>query len=424
MQPMDTNEPGSLPSAASLLPAEGRRFHLMAKPVGAACNLNCSYCFYLSKQELGGGIGAGRMSNEVLEAYIAAYINSQQADEIVFTWQGGEPMLLGLDFYRKVIELQKMFCPPGKRVENDLQTNGMLIDEEWCQFLKGHRFHIGLSIDGPKRLHDSCRVGQDGRATFDQVAASFGLLRKHGIPVSTLTVVHAGNVGRPLDVYRFLVRELKSDRIQFIPCVEPKSFTGTAPQCWPAEDQPVTGTAAARPGTVESIVTDWSVDPEAYGRFLCDVFDEWYRRDAGKVFVNLFETLISQHLGQGPQICVFNDFCGKALVVEHDGSLYSCDHYVYPEYRLGSIVASDLGQMVFSERQVQFALAKNTALLSQCRTCAYLTDCWGECPRNRFVRTSDGQPGLNYLCPGLKRFFEHAVPTVDKIVWAIRQGNW
>ena len=395
----------------------------MAKPVGAACNLDCAYCFYRSKQQLGGGIGTGRMSDEVLEAYVHDYLHGQEGPEITFTWQGGEPMLLGLDFYRKAVELQRKHCPPGRRVANDLQTNGTLLNGEWCRFLKTNGFWVGLSIDGPRDLHDAYRITRNRKPTFDPVVKAFGLLRKHGIPVNTLTVVNGRNASRPLDVYRFLVRKLKSDRIQFIPCVEPVSFAGTAPQCWSAQEQPVVGTPHARPGTAESVVTEWSVDPDEYGAFLCAVFDEWRHRDIGGVFVNLFETLVSQHLGLGAQTCVFHEFCGKALVVEQDGSLYPCDHYVYPEYRLGNLSTSNLAEMVFSDRQVSFGVAKATTLPPYCRACPHLTDCWGECPKNRFVRTPDGEPGLNYLCPGLKRFFEHATPVIDAIVRNIRRGE-
>ena len=402
-----------------VLSAEGRRFHVMAKPVGAACNLECTYCYYLSKEQLDGGVGAGRMSDQVLETFVRDYISGQAGPDIQFTWHGGEPMLMGLEFYHKAVALQKKYCPAGKRIENDLQTNGTLLDEEWCKFLKANRFWVGLSIDGPQDIHDAARVARNQKPTFDQVVRAFERVRKHEIPVNTLTVVHRKNAARPLDVYRFLVRELKSDRIQFIPCVQPKSFAGTAPHFWPIEQQPIVGSAGARPGTGESVVTDWSVDPEEYGAFLCKTFDEWRRRDIGDVFVNLFETLVSQHLGMGSQMCVFDEFCGHALVLEHDGSLYSCDHYVYPEYRLGNICETNLAQMASSDRQVSFGMAKAATLPQYCRQCPYLKDCWGECPKNRFVRTPDGEAGLNYLCPAFKRFFGYVTPQINDIVRTI-----
>jgi uncharacterized protein len=402
------------PLPLPVLPTKGRRFHVMAKPVGAACNLDCTYCYYLSKGQLE-DIGTGRMNDQVLERYICDYIRSNDSPEIEFTWQGGEPTLLGLDFFRKVVALQKKHRPNGKRILNDLQTNGTLIDEEWVTFFKEEQFWIGLSIDGPRDIHDAYRVTKKHAPTFDDVVRTFRLLKKARVPVNTLTVVSSINVKRPLDVYRFLVRELNSDRIQFLPCVEPKSFAGTAPQFWPPEQQPIVGTDAAKPNTPDSVVTDWSVDATQYGDFLCRVFDDWHRRDLGKVFVNLFETMVSQHMGLGAQLCVFNEFCGKALVVEHDGSLYSCDHYAFPEYRLGNISQQEMEHMVFSERQVSFGMAKGTTLPTYCLQCAYLKDCWGECPRNRFLRTPDGSPGLNYLCPGLKMFFHHVTPRVAKL---------
>ena len=410
------------PLPLPVLPSTGRRFHVMAKPVGALCNLNCAYCYYLSKERLGDGIGNGRMSDEVLDAFVRDYIDGQDSPTVQFAWQGGEPTLLGLDFYRKVVALQAKHCPPGKKILNDLQTNGTLLDEEWCRFLKTHQFLVGLSIDGPRELHDAYRISKNQEPTFDRVVGAHRMLRKHGVPVNTLTVVNSKNVSRPLDVYRFLVRQLKSNRVQFIPCVEPKSFTRTAPQFWPAEEMPVLGAPAARPGTVDSVVTDWSVDAEEYGAFLCRVFDEWRAKGFGKIFVNLFETLFSQHLGRGTQLCVFGEVCGKATVVEQDGSLYSCDHYVYPEYRLGNIRSSKLADMAFSNRQISFGMAKATTLPQYCRRCSHLSDCWGECPKNRFLRTPDGEPGLNYLCPGLKRFFDHAMPTVNDLVGKTQRG--
>lgn len=414
-----------LQSSAPLpvLPADGRRFHVMAKPVGAACNLDCKYCYYLSKEHLAGGagrVGSGRMSDDVLEAYVRQYMAGHAGPEVEFTWQGGEPMLRGLEFYRTAVALQKAHCPPGKQILNDLQTNGTLIDEDWCRFLKENNFWVGLSIDGPRDLHDAYRVSKNGQPTFDQVVGAFRMLRQHGVPVNTLTVVNRHSAARPLDVYRFLVRELKSDRLQFLPCVEPRSFSSTAPQFWAPEDQPMVGSPKARPGAPDSVVTDWSVDPVEYGAFLCKVFDDWYRRDLGKVFVSLFETLVSQHMGLGAQMCVFNEFCGKALALEQDGSLYACDHYVYPEYRWGNIRELELSRLAFSDRQVSFGMAKGTTLPEYCRRCPFLTDCWGECPKNRFVRTPDGQQGLNYLCPGLKMYFGHVK---ERIVQLAREAG-
>ena len=392
-----------------------RRFHVMVKPAGAACNLDCAYCFYLSKQELDGGIGSGRMSDEVLERFVRDYIGAVTGDEVVFSWQGGEPTLMGLDFFRKAVALQQQYARPGLRIENDLQTNGTLLDEEWAAFLKEHRFLVGLSIDGPREIHDRYRVTNRGAPTFDKVYAAAMLLRRFGVPFNTLTCVNRFNASRPLDVYRFLRRELGSTYLQFIPIVEPKGFEITAPQTWNPARLPIVGTPQARPDHPESVVTEWSVDPDEYGTFLCKVWDEWLARDYGKVLVNFCETLVVQHMGMPSQLCIHSEVCGKGVALEHDGAVYACDHYVYPEYRLGHVQDRSLGEMVFSPPQVKFGYAKSEALPAYCRQCEFLKDCWGECPKNRLLRTPDGEPGLNYLCPGLKRFFAHAVPTAQRL---------
>lgn len=400
-----------------------RRFHAMAKPAGATCNLDCTYCYYLSKHDLPGGPGRGAMSDEVLERYVRDYIASVTADEVVFTWQGGEPTLRGIAFFEKVVALQRKHAKPGQRIENDLQTNGVLLDEAWAKFLKAHRFLVGLSIDGPQDVHDAIRVTKGGTPTFDAVVTAARLLQRHGVRFNTLTCVHRYNATRPLDVYRFLRRELGSTTLQFIPIVETREFRTAAPQTWDASQLPVVGTPRSRPGHPASVVTDWSVDPEEYGYFLCKVWDEWLRRDVGKALVNFCETLVVQHMGKPSQACVFAETCGKAVAVEHDGSVYSCDHYVYPEYRLGNIRREGLGDMAFSPRQVKFGYDKSDTLPKYCRECPSLKDCWGECPKNRFVRTPDGEPGLNYLCPGLRRFFAHATPQAEKMAAALHMAG-
>ena len=397
-----------------------RRFHAMAKPAGATCNLDCTYCFYLSKHDLAGGPGRGAMDDEVLEAYVRTYIASVTADEVVFTWQGGEPTLRGLAFFERVIALQRKHAKPGQRIENDLQTTGTLLDADWARFLKVNRFLVGLSIDGPRDVHDAMRPTKRGQPSFDDVARGAELLKKHGVPFNTLTCVHRYNATRPLDVYRFLRRELGSTYLQFIPIVEVKGFETTAPQTWDVARLPIVGSPEARPGHPDSVVTDWSVDADEYGRFLCKVWDEWLARDYGKVLVSFCETLVAQHLGMPSQVCIHAENCGKGVAIEHDGSVYACDHYVYPEFRLGNVTERSLGDMVFSPTQVKFAYAKSETLPAYCRQCAYLTDCWGECPKNRLLRTPDGEPGLNYLCPGLKRFFAHAVPTAEKLAAQLR----
>lgn len=410
------------PESWSSLTGIQRRFHAMVKPIGSACNLDCAYCYYLGKEKLLNQQRGERIADDLLEEYIRQYIMGQDGEKIVFTWQGGEPTLLGLDFFRKVVELEKKYQPARQRIENDLQTNGTLLTDEWCQFLRQHNFLVGLSIDGPKELHDRYRVSKGGQPTFDKVMGAVRLLKKHGVQFNTLTVVNRLNARRPLDVYRFLRREIGSTYIQFIPCVEPKDFQTTAPQHWDPAKQPVMGSAAARPGTPESAVTDWSVDPDDWGYFLCRCFDEWYRKDLGRVLVNLFETAVAQTLGMDAQICIYHDFCGKGVAVEHNGSVYSCDHYVYPEYRLGDIRERTISAMVFSQQQRDFGFAKSKALPRQCRECPHLNLCWGECPKNRLIRTPEGEPGLNYLCPGLKKFFTHAEPYVRQLARQIGQG--
>jgi uncharacterized protein len=392
-----------------------RRFNVMAKPVGPTCNLDCAYCYYLSKERLLGLSGHQPMPDDILEKFIRDYISDNDAPQIEFEWQGGEPTLLGVEFFRKVVDLQKKYCPPHKRVLNSLQTNGVLLDDQWCRFLRENRFLVGLSIDGPKKLHDAYRVTKGGQPTFDRVFAAAKLLKKHGVEFNSLTVINRLNAKRPLDVYRFLSREVGARIIQFIPLVEPRGFETVAPRHWDESTLPIVETPRAKPGTPDSMVTDWTVDPDDFGAFLCKVFDDWYQRDLGRHFVNVFESCAAVWMGRSAQICVFHEFCGKALLLERDGNLYSCDHFVYPEFRLGNILEQPLVDTVFSGRQVRFGFAKTDTLPQYCRECEYLFACWGECPRNRFVRSPEGEPGLNYLCPGLQRFFVHADERLKQI---------
>lgn len=399
-----------------------RRFHVMAKPAGPACNLDCTYCFYLSKPALAHGPGLGKMNDDTLERFVRDYIDSVTGDEVIFSWQGGEPTLCGLDFFRKVVVLQQKHAKATQRIENDLQTNGTLLDEDWARFLREYRFLVGLSIDGPREIHDRCRITKKGAPTFDQVFAAARLLERFGVPFNTLTCVSRYNAKRPLDVYRFLRRELGSTYLQFIPIVEPRDFAATAPQYWDPARLPVIGSPEARPGHPDSVVTDWSVDPDEYGYFLCKVWDEWISRDLGRVLVSFCETLVAQRMGMPAQVCVHNEFCGKGVAIEHDGSVYACDHYVYPEYRRGNVHRESLADMVFSPQQVRFGYAKSESLPAHCRRCAFLRDCWGECPKNRLLRTSEGETGLNYLCSGLKRFFGHASPAASRMATQLRGG--
>ncbi len=364
-----------------LPPGLKHRFHAMVKPVGSLCNLDCTYCYYLHKEELLGQPRQPRMSEEMLERHVRQYIEAQTGEEVVFSWQGGEPTILGLEFFRKVVELQARHRKPGQRIENDLQTNGTLLDDEWASFLKKHNFLVGLSCDGPARLHDLYRYTKGGTPTHQA-----RLLKRHGVPFAALCVVNRENAKYPLDVYRFLTRELGAWRIQLISCVEPKVFRDVAPQRWAPAQLPVVGTPQARPGAPDSVVTDWSVDPEDWGAFLCKVWDDWYARDYGKVHVDLFETAVAQSLGMPSQRCVTAEFCGKGLAVEHDGDVFSCKRDTLPQY---------------------------------CKDCTHLKLCWGECPKNRLVRTPSGEAGLNYLCPGLKRFYAHIQRDMPKILQSV-----
>jgi uncharacterized protein len=406
-------------------PAGGvRAYHVMIKPGGSICNLNCAYCFYLHKKELlGGSQTRFRIPDEILEEHIRQYTDGQDAAEIVFTWQGGEPTLLGLDFFEKVVELEKKYKKPHQRIENDLQTNGTLLNNEWAAFLKQNGFFVGLSIDGPREQHDAFRVSNDGSATFAKVYAAAQTLHRHGVPFNSLTVVNRLNARRPKDVYRFLRDEVAPREMQFIPCVEPRNFRTVAPQKADPDSLPVFNSPAAHPGNPDSVVTDWSVDPDDWGYFLCRVWDDWLRHDYGKVFVNLFETAIAQWMGRDAQICVYHEFCGKGLALEHDGSVYSCDHYVYPEYKLGNILETSSSRMVFSQRQMDFGLSKFGSLPGRCRDCDYLFACNGECPKNRLIRTPAGEPGLNYLCSGLLRFWNHIDEEAKEIARCIARGE-
>jgi uncharacterized protein len=392
------------------------RFHAMNKPSGAECNIDCDYCFYLHKTDLLKHDEHARMSDSSLEQHIRQYIEAQAGEQVVFSWQGGEPTLMGLPFYQKVVDLQAKYAKPGQRIENDLQTNGIALDDEWVAFLKKHHFHVGLSIDGPRELHDYYRKTRNGKATFDYVMAAAKKLAKAEVPFAALCVVNRQNAKQPEAVYRFLTEELGTWRIQFNPAVEPRSFKQSAPGKMDFSSAPMQDSERAKPGHPLSVVTDWSVDPDEYGHFLSVVWDEWLKKDFGRIHVNLFETAIAQAAGLPAQTCTQAEFCGKGLAVEHDGEVYSCDHFVYPEYRLGNIAEMHLGDMAFSVEQEKFGMDKRDTLPKQCRQCDYLKLCWGECPKNRLIKTKDGETQLNYLCSGLYHFYEHIGPDVIRIL--------
>jgi uncharacterized protein len=360
-------------------------FHVMAKPTGAVCNLECKYCFFLKKEKLYPG-SSFRMSDETLEAYVRQVLEAHRAPQATIAWQGGEPTLMGLDFFKKSIELERKHQKPGLAIQNTVQTNGTLLDDAWCAFFRENRFLVGLSLDGPRELHDAYRMDKGGRPVFDKVMAGLRLLQQHEVEFNILATINAANADYPLKVYRFLRDIAGAQFIQFIPIVERDNETGF-----------VEG----------STVTDRSVTPRQYGRFLNGIFDEWVKRDVGKIFVNYFDAALASWVGAPPGMCTTSPTCGFAMALEHNGDLYSCDHYVEPGYFLGNILEQPLSELVASSKQRKFGRDKLDTLPRSCRECEVLFACNGECPKNRFLATRDGEPGLNYLCEGLKAFYLH-----------------
>lgn len=394
-----------------------RSFHVSYKPNGSICNIDCAYCYYLHKQDLLQSRTPKSPNSNQLEEFVRQYMSGQDVDAVTFTWHGGEPTLSGLDFYRAVVRYQSKYAN-GRVVKNDIQTNGLLLDEEWCEFIKEHAFLVGLSIDGPKSLHDRFRLGRNGSPTFDLTVRAASLLQRFEIPFNTLTVVNAVNARHPTEVYQFLTEELGSRYLQWLPCVEPKDFKSVAPGMWNGETMPALGSASARPNSQDSIVTSWSVDPDDWGEFLCRTFDLWYQNDVGKVFVNWFESLLGRFFNKPAQLCTMAEVCGRAVAVERDGSVYSCDHFVYPEYKLGVIQddGPQLVDLVFSPTQRKFGCNKRDTLTDYCKRCEVRFACNGDCPKNRFIKSPDGQPGLSYLCSGFKRFFNYSDPYLRQLV--------
>ncbi len=391
-----------------------RRFHATIKPIGSACNLDCAYCYYLSKEALLEQKKNQRMKDEMLEQFIVEYIAAQDVEEIIFTWHGGEPTLMGLPFFQRVVEFQRKHAPVGRRISNDLQTNGTRLDADWCEFLADHEFLVGLSLDGPQELHDIYRPTKGGAPSFEQVLAAARLLREHGVPFSTLTTVNRKNACHPLQVYRFLRDVVGTHYMQFIPCVEPRQFERFAPDYLPGSQLVRGDSPRARPGHPMSVVTDWSVDPDDWGTFLSQVFDEWHKHDQGKIKINLFETMFAQLKGKPAMLCTSSPICGKNVALESDGRVYSCDHFVYPEYQIGKLGDQSLAEMIFSLKQLEFGLNKHNSLPTDCRSCPYLKLCWGECPRTRILKTQKGEGNLSYLCSGWKIFYGHVLPQVTR----------
>ncbi len=361
-------------------------YHVLAKPTGALCNLDCQYCYFLSKAALYPG-SRFHMSDALLETYIRQLIASHRTPEVTIAWQGGEPTLMGLDFYRRAGELEKRYQKPSTTIQNTIQTNGTLLNDEWCAFFRDHQFLIGLSLDGPREMHDAYRKDKGGHPTFDLVLRAARLLQKHRVEFNILTTVNAANADHPLAVYRFLRDEVGAQFIQLIPIVERINTDG--------------GTGFQE-GTQ---VTSRSVTAEQWGRFLIAVFDEWVRHDVGRVFVQMFDAALASWVGAPPTLCIFAETCGNALALEHNGDLYACDHFVEPAYRLGNIQQDRMIDLVASPKQRHFGLAKRDTLPPYCRECAVRFACHGECPKNRFITTPDGEPGLNYLCAGYQAFF-------------------
>ncbi len=364
-------------------------FHLLAKPSGSACNLDCTYCFFLDKEALYPG-SKFRMNETMLEAYIRQTIEAHQEQVVNIAWQGGEPTLMGLDFFRRALALAEKYRRPGMTFLHTMQTNGTLLDDEWAAFFKEHNFLIGISLDGPRELHDVYRVDKGGRPTFDRVMRGIRLLQKDGVEFNVLTTVNRVNGDYPLEVYRFLRDEVGASWMQFIPVVERLNAGGIT---------------LYQEGTT---VSERSVLPEQFGRFLADIFDEWVRRDVGRVFVQTFEASLRNWLGLPTSgMCVFNETCGTGLALEHNGDLYACDHFVEPNFLLGNIESTHMLELIASPQQVKFGQDKRDALPRYCRECAVRFACHGECPKNRFLVTPDGEPGFNYLCAGFKLFFGH-----------------
>ena len=374
-------------------------FHLLIKPTGAMCNLGCRYCYYLSKERLYPG-SRFCMTNQLLEATIQQVAAAHRINDVQIGWQGGEPTLMGLDFFQTACDWQKTYARPEMIFHNSIQTNGVLLNDEWGEFFSRHHFLVGLSLDGPEDIHNAYRVDKKGRPTFERVMRGLGYLQKHGVNVNILTTLHAANAERPLDVYRFLRDEVGARFIQFIPIVDQRKHRKKG-----------------------SPATPYSIRAKAYGRFMIDIFDEWVRRDVGKVFVQLFDVALAKWVGAPSSLCAYSPTCGGAIVLEHNGDVYTCDHFVSPAYFIGNIMQKPLKDMVNSWALWQFGRDKREKLPMYCRQCDVLFACHGECPKNRFIKTPDGEAGLNYLCSGLKDFFHHIDPPMRMMADLLNRGR-
>lgn len=385
----------------------GAPIYVMAKPVGAACNLRCGYCYYLEKSGLYDE-ASRLMSDDTLELFVREYIRAQTTPEVLFIWHGGEPLLRSRSFYERAIELQKRYAD-GRRVDNCIQTNATLLDDEWCKFLGKHRFLVGVSIDGTREMHDAWRKTSNGESSFRDVVRGIRLLEKYGIEWNAMATVNAMNVEHPLEFYCFFRDELECRYLQFTPVVERISKEDGVERLMHAEE-------------LGGEVAPYSITAEQWGRFLCAIFDEWVRNDVGKTFVQLFDTTLANWVGAPSGVCTMSKYCGHSAVVEHNGDVYSCDHFVFSEYRLGNIKESSLIDMMYGAKQREFGARKHTSLPSKCRRCRYEFACHGECPRNRFLATEVGESGLNYLCEGYYAFFDHASEAMEYMRRELEQG--
>ena len=379
-----------------------RPLYVMTKPAGAHCNLACDYCYYLEKQKLYQNGEKHVMSDQLTEVFVREYIQSQFGREVNFTWHGGEPMIRPLSYYKKVVRWQRQYAE-GKTILNCLQTNGTLLTPEWCRFLHDEGWLVGISIDGPQNMHDAYRMKRNGAPTWEKVMQGIEMLDRYEVEWNAMAVVNDITAARPLEFYRFFRDELECRYLQFTPVVERIH-----------RHQDGRHLAHVMDGE-EYAVAPFSVTPEAWGEFLCTMFDEWYRNDVGEMFVQTFEATLANWAGVTPGVCSLSDWCGHAAVMEHNGDIYCCDHFVFPEYYLGNIRNRGILDMMNSERQMAFADMKTRGLPTQCKQCKWQFACHGECPRNRFAKTKDGEPGLNYLCSGYKRFFEHSAPFMEEL---------
>ena len=381
-------------------------FNIMLKPAGSLCNLDCQYCYYLDKAEIYGG-KEPRMTAAMLETVVRDYIQANDVPEVTFNWHGGEPLILGLDFYRKALELERQYAD-GKIIHNTLQTNGTLITSEWADFLDENDFLVGISIDGPADIHDRYRRDKGGFPTFDRVMSGLRKLQTAGAEYNTMSTVNRFSEGRGLEVYQFL-KSIGSRFMQFMPVVEHVRY----PLLPNGKTNKKARPFIVNPSTDGAILAPWSISDIAYGRFMCDIFDWWVRNDVGQYYVNLFDATLANWCGAMPGTCVHARVCGGNAVIEHNGDLYPCDHFVYPEYLLGNIRDNDIRSMMQSHKQTDFGLDKRAKLPAKCARCKYLFACNGECPKHRFNKTEHGDTGLNALCLGYYKFYDHVAPYME-----------